>query len=107
MMLRSYLSYIGSKDGKCLPSLTPAHGQLAVQVHDVPQGPQASQCVAPLLPACTPITDPPRTGMAKLCCEVVAACKCGKNFTGPDGQSAFKAHQKKCSAGAAPLVPIA
>ena len=49
----------------------------------------------------------PGTGLAKLCCKVAAACKCGKNFTGNHGQRDFKRHQKKCSAGAAPLVPIA
>ena len=49
----------------------------------------------------------PKEDVSKLCCAVVAACKCGKNFTGSHGQRNFKYHQKKCSAGAAPLVPIA
>jgi len=40
---------------------------------------------------------------AQLCCRITAACKCGWSRKGFNGSTSFKAHQKKCSQGAAPL----
>ena len=43
---------------------------------------------------------------AKICCVVVAACNCGATFKGRGGKEKFSTHQKKCKAGAAPLLGV-
>jgi hypothetical protein len=42
-------------------------------------------------------------GLARACCVVGAACRCGKVFKGADVKRNFATHQKKCKMGAAPL----
>ena len=44
--------------------------------------------------------------MAKTCCVVFFACKCGDTFKGRKATQNWTNHQKKCKAGAAKLPEI-
>ena len=85
-----------------------AHRSLAVPLRHVQQGRHAIGCaLRRLKPLRSPPTRPltPRLPLAErvaLCCKVTGACKCGWTSKGYSGPRDFKAHNARCSRGAAP-----
>ena len=47
-----------------------------------------------------------RAAKARICCVVVAACRCGETFKGCTGKQNFTTHAKTCHAGKAPVPAI-